>query len=568
MSSCRRGARFRATGFWVTAALCLLALGGRACRADIQLSVDAKDGDKIGDVYTLVAHATSSADIDKVDFTIDDTLRYSDTSVPYSYDWDTVADKEGEHTVVIVAHDSNGATKQVTLKLIIDNGIGLGADALAKQAEDALKAKDLPTARRFSRRALKADSGNLAANRILASLYAADKNWAKAAETLEKANIPDDNSETLTQLSYYRLQLALLPENYGKFATGYAAARDAQIKAVAADLKKAKAAPAGESGPSGASAHIALGDALFAANQLHAAVEEYAKSGDPDSAPAEAIGRQALANLINNQPQEAQRLYRAMARQKRDDAAIRAVNGLALLRARQFTEALAAVAKDADANHPASLIVAAFADAGLGRRAEAIEKARAAATQVPNAGDAQFALAVLTTDSGEADKALSRAILLSPYQSGPVIAFATRSLLIKDAKTERFEQTLPILDMVRTNDPDDTLSRWYQALLYMQLERLPDADPVLNALLKADPKAVDVLVASAMYSRLSGKLDRELAFDEEVRRIVPELYVQLRALKTPLQAIYQFSFRLPYRTDAFLTPATLYPAKAEAAASH
>src|SRR5262249_30170192 len=153
-------------------------------------------------------------------------------------------------------------------------------------------------------------------------------------------------------------------------------------------------------------------------------------------------------NTLNKQPSEALRLTRAMIRQKKDDSATRAVYGLTLLRARQFPEARAAVAKDLEANVPAALIVAAFADAAMGKRKEAVTEAKSAATQVPTAGDAQFALAMISTDGVESDRAMRRALALAPFQNGPILGYTLKLMLEKNPTNERVDQALAILGIV------------------------------------------------------------------------------------------------------------------------
>ena len=76
---------------------------------------------------------------------LDDELRLTDTSTPYAYDWDTIADKEGKHTVTITAFDSNGSTKRFTLNLEVDNELSLGAEVLAAKVKEGTDANSNPS---------------------------------------------------------------------------------------------------------------------------------------------------------------------------------------------------------------------------------------------------------------------------------------------------------------------------------------------------------------------------------------------------------------------------------------
>src|SRR5258706_3145668 len=63
----------------------------------LEVKFDIKEGAKIGDLVTIVARVTGSEDtgIDRVEFLVDDQPKGTDSSVPYYFDWDTLAEKEG-----------------------------------------------------------------------------------------------------------------------------------------------------------------------------------------------------------------------------------------------------------------------------------------------------------------------------------------------------------------------------------------------------------------------------------------------------------------------------------------
>ena len=153
---------------------------GSAARAEFKLTLDLKDGAKIHDIQKVVAHADSSDGIDKVEFFVDDQLRATVTGIPYTLTWDTIADKEGKHTLSVTAYDSNGQTKKLSVSLEVDNELGLGAVALAKKAREALAAGDTVSAVNYSCRSLKGGAaGNVAASRATAALAARDLDWIR-----------------------------------------------------------------------------------------------------------------------------------------------------------------------------------------------------------------------------------------------------------------------------------------------------------------------------------------------------------------------------------------------------
>ena len=81
--------------------LCLLGLlFFAACPlfADVNIKFDnLKEGDKISDISVIVVRAESSDGIDKVEFAVDDQLKFTTGSTPYTYKWDTIPEAEGKH---------------------------------------------------------------------------------------------------------------------------------------------------------------------------------------------------------------------------------------------------------------------------------------------------------------------------------------------------------------------------------------------------------------------------------------------------------------------------------------
>src|SRR5262249_26294335 len=67
-----------------------------------------EDGAKVSDRATITVKAATPDDsgIEKVEFYVDNKLRFTDTSVPYEYEWDTLADTEGTHAIKAIAFDA------------------------------------------------------------------------------------------------------------------------------------------------------------------------------------------------------------------------------------------------------------------------------------------------------------------------------------------------------------------------------------------------------------------------------------------------------------------------------
>ena len=545
----------------------LLAFTGGRAQAAVTISFEIKDGDKVSDVVKLTTKAESPDGIDKVEFRVDDQLKYTDTSTPYEYDWDTLADKEGPHTLTATAYDANGQTARAIIKVTVDNELNTGADTLAKRAQDALANKDVEGAKRYSRRALKADPGNLNAARSLAGIYVAGLDYDKAIATLDKANGLDSNSTALNELATYRMRRALQPDMAQKFFSEAQTVSELRRKAgdlLVTDITKKNA------GANTPAAHDAVGDALMRAGRFHDAAAEYGKSGTNDETPIPSLNRYGLSLVMDNRPMEALIALHSLQLSKRDDAQTRAVIGLAHLRTQHFTEARDAVKQDLPDHVLASLIVASYADTALSSAASTLAERKAAAVShklaideandavalQPNLGEAQYALSLASSRIEESDTALGKALYLSPFQSGPYLDYATEQAFQK--RQDKYDQALNLTDLVLKQEPENAQAKITQALIYVHQKRYTEAQPILADLQKKYPEAPDVLTTIGVFYQAKGNNTSATQFFDAVRKADPKRF-NYTFPPTALELLLRLR-NLHYRCDYFLTPAALYPA--------
>jgi tetratricopeptide (TPR) repeat protein len=539
----------------------LLALAGLAARADITLKLDVMDGDKISDVTKIVAHAASAEGIDKVEFRVDDQLRYTDTSTPYEYEWDTIVDMEGAHRLTITAYDSAGHTKRAAVSLTIDNELNLGGAALAQKAQEALAARDSAAALKYSRRALKADPDNIEAARVLAGRYAAQMDWDKAITTLEKAKRLEDSSAAMQDMAQYRIRRALLPENAATLLSEIEEVNRLRRKAGEMNVKEVRARVTGADGKVTAEGHVAIGDALMSMGRFSDAAAEYGPAALGADAPASGISRLGLAQVLSGQSPDAIRLLRPVIRAKKDDAAVRAVYGLALLYQRQFADARAAVQSDLADHVPAALVIAAYADSVLAnvdasKRRDAVAAARDSVSLLPKAGEAQYALSMSTTNSVDAEHALLNTLALAPFQVGPYLDYAAH--LAASRRQDRYDQALNMADLVLKMDPNNVAAKLTQAMVYLQTKR-PEAATTLDMLKRKEPPtAADILLALAVYWNVQNIGGNTTYYMGQAAKNDPTFFT-LSAVPTPIEYLLLVNRKLHYRGGFFLTPDTLYP---------
>jgi len=539
-------------------AACCLLTAAAPLRADIKLTLDTKDGASISDVAKIVAHAESADNIDKVEFYVDDQLRFTAPSVPYAFDWDTIPDKEGMHTLAITAFDANGQTKKLSIKLNIDNELALGGDALAQKANDALKARDIPTVMKYARRALKAEPGNAEASLVLARMYANDSDWEKAVTTLEKSKDAGSNPRTMLNLATYKMRRALRPENAAIFFTELDSIYS--LRRQAADLHTAEVMK--QNPDDTAASHEAIGDALFAAGHFHEATVEYRKSALQDNAPASSVNRFALATLYDGTPETAlEILHIAEVKGTKPDEVTQAVRGLALLRATKYEEARMTVAAGVAANTPAALYVAVYADTALGNYKEARAEALAAAKLLPNAPETAYANSMTLPQINEQENALNTTLSLVPFQTAPYLDFAARVAVEK--QPDRYDRSMKFVDFVLKRDPDNHNARVQKALLLLQTNKLKEAGGVLEKLAQGNRQSPDVLEALSIYWQLANQPSNSQRYIEAAHQM-DKVRFNRPISGTPMELMFELNRKYRYRIGFFLTPNSLYPPKAAA----
>jgi len=74
---------------------------------------------------SIEAQASHSSGIAQVEFYIDDSFEATDTSSPYTYDWDTTSLEEGPHKIRARAYNYNGKTSDAEIEITIRNNMKL-----------------------------------------------------------------------------------------------------------------------------------------------------------------------------------------------------------------------------------------------------------------------------------------------------------------------------------------------------------------------------------------------------------------------------------------------------------
>jgi tetratricopeptide (TPR) repeat protein len=547
----------RLAGCLVT--LLLLGSFGAASSAQGQLSIrfDLQDNAKVSDTVTLTARVRSEDDtgIEKVEFYLGDQLVATDTSTPYTFEWDTLQVEEGSYTFTVRVYDAKNNTASVKLTLVVDNELSRGADYHADAALAALKEGKTADATRFARRALKIAPSNLRAARALAGIYRQQRELGRAIEVLEKAEIPPDDVET-------RADLVALYMNAGENAGSTETFLEYAGKAVEVFTKLQEARTLRQ--PSGGdliAAAIARGDAHFAARNWDAAIKEYQKAGSADAAPMEAMNRLLLAYLNAGRQRDAETLLRILTNFKRADDVTSVIRGLMLFNRQDFAKAQQTLKPVVEKRLLSALIVSGYLHLVLRQNRQAQMMAEQALQMAPDLPEVHMLRAYVLPDSIDSRRALLRAQELNPLLPEAYAMRAYQILLTSGSR--RFVSADALFEFALKRDPHNAYALLGYAASLMAQRRPNEAEPLVNKVVEMHKEAPDALVAQALNFSLLDKpgfmitnnLNTAMKADDERWNdaFVPK----------PLDLIQRI-YR--YRYAPSLTPASLYPMQRQTSA--
>lgn len=172
----------------------------------LEINVNAKNGDMIAGEYVFRVTVVSQKPVTQVECYVGDELRESDSSTPYEFKLDTLAEKEGELKLTFAAYTSENESLRKSVSVKIDNGLTKGADFHVQRANDMLAISKWDDAIHAARVALKAKPGHNPARLSMARAYlgkgvmdsaqkfaedavAADPNYTEASELLTAINL-------------------------------------------------------------------------------------------------------------------------------------------------------------------------------------------------------------------------------------------------------------------------------------------------------------------------------------------------------------------------------------------
>ncbi|MCY3412004.1 MAG: S8 family serine peptidase [Candidatus Heimdallarchaeota archaeon] len=76
----------------------------------------------VSDTVVIIASASDNFGVDRVEFSVDGLLKYTDYSAPYEFSWDTTTVSDADHTVTAEAFDAAGNSASDSNVYTVDNG--------------------------------------------------------------------------------------------------------------------------------------------------------------------------------------------------------------------------------------------------------------------------------------------------------------------------------------------------------------------------------------------------------------------------------------------------------------
>lgn len=532
----------RACRLMVTlAALFALVRGARG--ATVTLSV--ADGERLADQVTITARVTGFEEtgVRQVAFSVDGVERGTDSSIPYTLDWDTVNESDGRHRLAAVATDMGGAAARTEVTVVVDNELSKGAEHHGRIALEALKAGDLPRATRHARRAVKVDPTNLSAARALASIHRLAKEYDKAIGVLEQAQIPEDNVPVRTELAALYVLRGDAGETMEALVMGANTGLEQHRKALLAsrDALKSDAPPEQR------------GDAAFALRDWAGAIRAYQMAGDASTASLGSVNRLMVAYARAGRRRDLDVLLRTLKREERGDDITRAAHAYCLLASHKPNEARALIEQGVQNRVYPSLYLAACADLIIGNKKAAGEEIAALAEMRPGSPEVLLLQSLVAREPLDVRAHIVGAMALMP--SWPEAYVRMAGDLIGSNRPKRMEDAETMLGIARKADRDAPDALMVTAALLMVQRRPEEAQPILARVLELDPEAPDALVGMALNCSM---LDRTREITDLLARAmkVSDVLWNDVFVPKPLDFLRRV---LQYRIPILMTPDVLYP---------
>ena len=495
---------------YATVCFCALSVGARAqvvVKAEFiprkeADEIAAPDPAKLSDIARVKADADSKSGIERITFEVDDQFRAEAKQPPYQFDWDTLNENDGQHTLAITAYNVNGQTGIQRLKVSVENKLSLGIKHWVKDGLAAFGRNDLRTLDKDARKSFKISRIDVDAVRLMALNLGAKGDIGGGLRLLDdqQIGVPKEEPFTLRIRGYLALFQSV---NQGSnvqmvqdMDKGFDLVRK-QFNAELADVTKTY--PESSSDPAG---QIARGDILYQQHAYEPALAAYEKAAgltQNRSDKRRAQCRACMTLLRLSRVAEAENLIRRVNNSADATDTTQALLAAALFQKRKYAEARETARPAAQSKNIVGLVVASLADLTMNDKQLGMKEAQQAFAIV-DIPETQYALSAALADTGNQDGAkrgFRSAFLRAPFFSQTLVERAWE-IMTYETSEERFAQASNILDLVLSTEPDNVSALAARTTALLQMKRFQTASPLVARLAGADPLAPDVMLLKAM----------------------------------------------------------------------
>jgi tetratricopeptide (TPR) repeat protein len=288
----------------------------------IDIAINAKDGDVVSGDRTFRVTVTSPSPVTQVEFYVGDNLSDNDTSTPYEFKLDSLAENDGNLKLTFAAYNTNGESAKKSLTIKVDNGVGKGAAFHIEAGNAALTESKWDAAILSGRIALKADENSVAARIILARAFLAKGELDKAQKFAEDAQTADPKNLTATDLvASIRLRAAFRTtvREGGTTLEAVEAIRTGLVAAIE-NRKKVLESLIDAEGPVTSANRIRVADLAIRAGRFGLAIEALAPLAVSEPGNTEALNRLAFAQLRASRAKDSQATINILMKSEKLDA--------------------------------------------------------------------------------------------------------------------------------------------------------------------------------------------------------------------------------------------------------
>jgi tetratricopeptide (TPR) repeat protein len=474
----------------------------------------APDLARLNDVTRIKAEADSSSGILRVTFEVDEQFRSEVKKPPYTYDWDTLDENDGQHTISITAYNTKGQTGVTRLKVTVLNQLNLGVKHFVQEGMAGFEQGDYRLLDRSARKAFKISRVDVDSIRLMAldAGIRGDVNRGFQLLDDQQSGVPKYEPFTLRVRGYLLLgrgaEQASIPAMLPDVEAGLNLVREQ----VTADYKAIDTVhPEGQNDYGG---QIARGDALFKYGGFDAAVTAYERAGRlaaDNDATRRAQQRCVMALLRAGRLTEAERLAIKLAGNGDNRGTGQALHGAVLFQERRYNEARSAVRSAVADRNPAALVVATLADLARNDRTAAYGEARDAVNAADTAETQYVAMAALG-DAGEPDPARRtfRIAFLRAPLFAPTVVERAYQILAYDRSDDRWIQAMNLFDLVLKAEPENANALAGRVVIMLHLQRYTSASPVVARMAANDPTSPDIGILKAAAAAKGADTSKEI----------------------------------------------------------